>query len=167
MTKKEVDIYFIQNERDIIDDVYRNMPKSYTVNKENIIGYIYELCVEKCSKIQDIEYFIKIAASNIYKWKNSQFNKENLVRSKENVFSYTYIKEEDEYDYLTAQLMEYALAKYKLNATPSEKVFYDIYVEQNKRTIKDVMNYTNVSYRGARALIEEFKNKIKKYSYEG
>lgn len=166
MNKKEVDNYFSSNYGKIVADIESNRLKSYTVNDENVICYVYDICVRKASEIENIEAFIKITASNLYRWKNSKYNRENKIHCQDECFSYTYIESDVSKDNELHQNLDYALKKYYIEATPSEKVFYDIFVVQGKRTHREVQMYLNVSDRGARKLINEFKQKIKIYCNE-
>ena len=162
MTKKYIDKYFGENWEDIQRVVQSNSSKCITVNITDISSEIYLICIEKKDKIHNLPGFIRILASNIYRWEKSSFNKSNKILSNEIIINELTIRTEDpEKDNYQNRL--YCLEKFKMNAKPHELRFFDIFVNKNIRTIRSVAKEVGVSTRGAAVMIQDFKSKIQSY----
>jgi hypothetical protein len=162
VTKEQIDKYFTNEWDDIQSIIKRNAPKCATANSENITSDIYLICIEKAPKIKDIRGFIRIVASNIYRWENSDFNKNNRIFAHTNDNLDTYIGDELE-DYLRDQQREYAIELYRRNAEPHQLIFADIVMNEKIFSIRDVMKRVGTTHHGARILINDFKTKIQSY----
>lgn len=165
MTKLEVDEYFTNNWSEIVTIVKGNSTKCATVNPLDITSDIYELCVLKAEGIRNIKSYISIVASNIYRWQNSEFNIKNYIKES-NSFDFSTLIEDDSNDEELHQQRNYALELYKLNATHLEKRFLEIYIDEDKRSIRKVQEYLGISFRGANILITDLKTKLKEYEWK-
>lgn len=140
MTKEQIDKFFNDHFRDIQRVVKENAPKCATANKTDITSDIYLICLEKADKIKTLDgfCFIRMLASNIYRWGESRFNEENRTHANETDFSSIYINDEDiQIDELVQERL-FAIELYRLNAKPSELKFLDIYVNEGIRTVRGV-----------------------------
>ena len=163
MNKEQIDKYFTDNWQDIQSVVKRNAPKCSTINRDDISTDIYLICIEKAEKIENLPAFIRIVSSNIYRWSNSDFNKENKILATDLEDFDTYIQEDNDFSDDRIQDLEYRLEKYLLEATLSEKVFYQIYVNEGIRSERKLEKRLGVSRHGARTLVSDFKEKLKGY----
>jgi len=166
VTKEQIDAYFSTNYEKITDTISKHRTKCVTSNVVDITTDIYLICVDRCHKITEdkILSFIGSVSKNIYSYPNSQLNyKTNKVFA--NDIDFCYIYEEDDHDSLDVQIqnMEYVFEKYLLEAKPSERLFFDLYVNQGVRSVRSVRDRLNISHYGAWVLINEFKQKIKEY----
>lgn len=167
MTKKEIDEYFTNNYSLIVEYIDSNKHKCLTVNDEIIITQIYIEAIKSKERINNLPAWIRITSSNIYKWKNSEFNKQNKVDSNNLANSYTLDESHNENETeINIQNLEFALKKYYLNAKPSERIFFDSYVNKGIRSIRKVQKHFGVTFRGAQVMINDFKTKIKEYARE-
>lgn len=162
MTKQEIDEYFTRNFKDIQEVVKRNAPKCITANQTDITSDIYLACIEKADRINNLAGFIRIVASNIYRWDESLFNIDNKVFANETPIQDTYLYEECKDDELYQQRI-YALELYKINALPHELRFYDFYINKKIQTVRGIQENVGVSFHGAYTLIKDFKLKMKEY----
>lgn len=161
MTKQEIDKYFQANWNDIQNVVKNNATKCATKNTTDISSDIYLICVEKAERIENLPGFIRILASNLYRWERSSFNAENRVIAHNEMIEATYSIDSDDEDVIQERL--FMLEKYRLNAEPHELIFYDIYVNRNIRSVRKISKAIGVSGHGARVLVKDFKQKIKGY----
>lgn len=162
MTKEEIDKYFTKHFEEIQQVVRKNAPKCVTSNQIDITSDIYLVCLEKAGKIKNLAGFIRILASNIYRWDESLFNIENKVFANEIQISDTYTENECKDDEIYQRRM-YALELYKLNAKPHELRFYEFYIEKRVQTVRGIQEQVGVSFHGAYTLIKDFKLKMKEY----
>ena len=162
MTKKEIDDYFTANWKDIQKAIKTNAPKCATVNHTDISSDIYLICVEKADRINNLSGFIRILASNIYRWESSPFNRINRIESNTMTNFDTYIDEPTECDEMHQSRL-YALQAYQMNALPHELIFYDLYINKGVRSVRGLEKHLNTTFRGAQMLIKDFKLKIKEY----
>ena len=164
MTKIQIDEYFTTNWTEIKSIVKSTSNKSATKNIEDITSEIYLICIEKSSSIVNIAGFIRILASNIYRWHNSEFNIFNKILANENEFSHTYIEE------CTIEIANqrklFAIEKYRASAETHEKILLDLYETKGIRTVRAVKEHLQISHHGANILIKEFKQKIIDYERE-
>jgi len=126
------------------------------------LRYINGSSIDKADRITNLNGFIRILASNIYRWENSSFNKNNKIVSNEIAFNDIY----DDSDAITDEIYQqrmYALELYKLNAKPSQLRFIDLYFNKKIRTVEALKQELNISHRGAWTLIKDFKFKLKEY----
>jgi hypothetical protein len=165
LTKREIDKYFQANWQDIQNVVKNNANKCATKNITDISSDIYLVCIEKANRITNLPGFIRILASNLYRWQRSSFNAENRVTAHNEVMDATYNDEQDAEDVIQERL--FMLEKYRLNAEPHELIFYDIYVNRNIRSVRKISNAIGVTGHGARVLVNDFKQKIKSYERQG
>jgi hypothetical protein len=163
VNKEEVDKYFTDNWSDIQSIVKANSNKCVTKNQIDITSYIYEVCISKAATINNIRSFICLVAANIYRHKNSQFNRENRILVENDEFIDTY-NEEGYVD--VNENRSYALKKYYLNGEPHEQRLYELYVIEGVTTIDGMRKRLGVTYYAAQILINEFKQKIKNYERE-
>jgi hypothetical protein len=163
MTKCELDKFFIKNDKQITAIIKSNCTKSITTNVCDIKSDIYLICLEKKHNINDLMSYIRIVASNIYRWSNSDYNKKNRLISDNSEVSDTISEDIDE---MRLQQLTFLLEKYKLNAKPHELIFYDAYVVRGVRSIRKIAKEFNISRHGAQILINDFKQKIKSYEWE-
>jgi hypothetical protein len=161
LTKNDIDSYFTSNWKEIQIVVKQNAPKCATKNPTDITSDIYLICVEKSSKIKSLAGFIRILASNIYRWQKSDFNINNKIFANEIEFNTTYDDNDIEDEIFQNRL--FALEKYKLNAKTHEKIFLETYIDKNIRTVRGIEQELGVSFHGAYTLIKDFKLKIKEY----
>ena len=165
MTKKEIDSYFTANIEQITEAINKHRNKCATANAIDITTDIYLLCVDRANKItiDKIDSFIGSVARYIYKYPNSSLNyKDNKVFANDN--QYPPIYEEDGLGLdVEIQNMEYIFEKYLTEAKPSEKLFFDLYVNQGVRSVRKVKERLNISHHGAWVLINDFKSKMKEY----
>ena len=163
MTKAEIDRYFQENWRDIQNVVKNNASKCATKNTTDITSDIYLICMDKKETINNLPAYIRILASNIYRWNVSSFNRKN--RSTANEIEYNgieVIEEKDREDELMQSRLFY-IEKYRLEAEPHELIFFDIFVNKNIRTVRGLSKEVGVTHRGAMKLIKDFKSKIQNY----
>ena len=80
MTKLEIDTYFKENQILIKKSIASNKYKCVTTNDVCILSDVYLACINSSEKIRNIEAFVKTTIENIYKWYNSEFNRENKVK---------------------------------------------------------------------------------------
>jgi len=163
LTKKEIDKYFQDNWQEIQNVVKNNATKCATKNAMDISSDIYLVCVEKADRIKNLPGFIRILASNLYRWERSSFNAENRIIAHNEIIEATYSKDEDVEDVIQERL--FMIEKYKLNAEPHELIFFDMYVNREIRSVRKISKVLNISGHGARVLVKDFKQKIK--GYEG
>jgi len=161
VTKNEVDEYFNTNWQTIKAIVKANSSKCATVNREDITSDIYLVCVEKAETINNINGFIRILASNIYRWERSDFNVNNRIFANETQSIDTY--NEDTFSDETYQQRMYALEMYKRNAEPHELRFLDIYINEKITTVRGLEKHLGVSFHGAVTILKDFKLKLKDY----
>jgi ribosomal protein S13 len=163
LTKAEIDNYFNQNWHDIQAVVKRNSAKQITRNPSDITSDIYMVCLEKKDTIQNLAGFIRIVASNIHRWERSSHNKQNKAIANDIEIKDIEIQEEkSDLDEVIQNRLFY-LEKYKLAADPHELIFFDIFVNRNIRTIRALSKEVGLSHRGARTMINDFKQKIQNY----
>lgn len=162
MTKEEIDKYFTDNWNDIQKIVKSNSLKCATINALDITSEIYLICIDKATRITNLSGFIRILSSNIYRWEKSNFNKENGVFHEEINFNDIYTEGLDVSEEIYQERM-YQLALYFSNASPSERAFYDLYVNQGVTTYQGIQEKLDITYYAARILINEFKQKVKSY----
>jgi hypothetical protein len=161
VNKETIDKFFTVNDSEIESVIAANMSKCKSPNRESIKTDLYLICIEKKHIIKDLSLsWIKHLAATEYRWKNSQSNKINTIFANEHELSADI--ESDEYCE-DEQNLEFSLAKYLLQAKPSEKLFYDLYVNKGIRTVRGVAKYLNISHRSAWTIINDFKTKIKSY----
>lgn len=169
MTKKEVDKYFTENFSTIQKKVNQFKNLCATKNKVDITTDVYLLCVDKCHKIEKdkIDAFISSSIYNIYKHSASSLNYKTNKVFANNIDLNSINIVDDDFDSLDVKIqnMEYLFQKYLNDAKPSEKIFFDIYVKENIRSVRKLKKRLKVSHYGAWILINDFKNKLK--SYEG
>jgi len=171
MTKHGIDNYFTENHIQILEWIESSEPRCFTNNVENIISDVYLACINSMDKIPNekkLGGFIRITATSIYKWSNSEFNQLNKVESNNIEVSNIYIQE-DNYKHekeMRLQSFEYALEKYWQNASKSERIFYKAYINEGIRTVRAIRDHFGVTYRGSQRLIKDFKQKIKEYERE-
>lgn len=161
VTKQEIDTYFTTNWLEIKAIVKANSTKCATTNVQDITNDIYLICIEKSATINNLSGFIRILASNIYRWNNSDFNKENKIFANETEIPNTYI--EDCHREEMHQQRMYILEMYRINAEPHELRFLDIYLNKRITTVRGLKNHLNISHHGAVTLLKDFKQKIKHY----
>jgi len=168
VTKNELDTYFTINWNDIEGIIKRNEPKAVTKNSMSVASEIYTICVNRLDKLDkhNLLGFIGVTASNMYRWKNSSFNRQNVCTANDYEIPIDYHNEETERDQDQIQRLNYALEKYYLNALPHEKKLYDLFVNQEVRSIRELKKRTGVTFRGSIVLLNEFKQKIKQYERE-
>jgi hypothetical protein len=162
VNKAEIDRYFTDNWQLIQSIIKTTAPKCVTINNEDITSDIYLICIDKADRITNLNGFIRILASNIYRWERSEFNKNNKIVSNEIAFNDIY----DDSDAITDEIYQqrmYALELYKLNAKPSQLRFIDLYFNKKIRTVEALKQELNISHRGAWTLIKDFKFKLKEY----
>lgn len=165
MTKQEIDSYFTANIKQITEAINKHRTKCVTANVIDITTDIYLICVDSASRIKPnkLEQFIGSVARNIYKFSNSSLNyKDNRVFANDNQYPPIYEEEEIGLD-VQIQNMEYVFAKYLAEAKPSEKYFFDLYVNQGVRSVRKIRDRLNISHHGAWVLINDFKSKMKEY----
>ena len=162
MTKEQVDTYFIENWQSIKSAIKDNAPKCATKNSTDISSDIYLICIEKAAKIENISGFIRILASNIYRWERSSFNEENRIQSNTTEFPTMYTEDNSEADEVNQNRL-YALEMYRRNAEPHELRFYDVYMNKGITSVRGLVKHLNVTFRGAVILINDFKKKVKEY----
>jgi hypothetical protein len=163
VTKQEIDTYFSDNWQSIKRVIQNNGSKCSTANRESIASEIYLICVDKAEKITNIDGFVRILASNIYRWNRSKFNLENKIFSSE-----LEVKDEpmnEEYSEVDFQNRMYAIEKYRLHAKPSEKILLNLYMTETP-TVRGLQRNLGISFHGAVVMIKEFKEKIKSYERE-
>jgi hypothetical protein len=161
LSKVEIDTFFTTHDKQIDVIISTNKHKCNLPNVESIKTDLYLICIEKKHIIKDLSLsWIKHLANTEYRWKNSQSNRINTIFANEHELSANI--ESDEYCE-DEQNLEFALAKYLLQAKPSEKLFYDLYVNKGIRTVRGVAKYLNISHRSAWTIINDFKTKIKNY----
>lgn len=161
-TKSEIDKFFIAYDNQIEEIINASKNNCNLPNKENIKTDLYLLCVEKKESISNLNLnWIKYLAATEYRWVRSKSNKINAIFANEIEVSNLDI-ECEEYEEPSRDL-DYLSAKYLVNAKPSEKLFYDLYVTKGVRTVRGVSKQLNISHRSAWVLIKEFKSKIKSY----
>jgi hypothetical protein len=164
MTKTDIDSYFTENWAAIQKAVKDNAHKCYTANADDITSDIYLICIEKAPKIKNLGGFIRILASNIYRWEKSDFNKNNVTFANNVNFDDTLSTEDDEeHKY---QRRVYALEMYRRNAEPHEKRFLEIYFDHGITTVRGLQEHLNVSYHGAVTILKDFKLKLRDYERE-
>lgn len=165
MTKEELDTFFTTNWNEIQTVINANASKKITVNNTSIASDVYSICLRKLPTLNDknLIAFIGIVSANQYKWKNSNFNRINKCCV--NDIPIPEEVDEDEYEQPDEQIqrLNYALNKYLINAEPHEKIFYNIYVVEGVRSLRDIQKRTGVTFRGAQRLVNDFKLKIKQY----
>lgn len=161
LSKLEIDKFFTKNDKQIDAIISTNKHKCSLPNVDSIKTDLYLICIEKKHIIKNLSLsWIKHLANTEYRWKNSRSNRGNTIHANEyelciNIESDEYTEEDHNLDFL--------LAKYLLEAKPSEKLFYDLYVNKGIRTVRGVAKYLNISHRSAWTLITDFKTKIKNY----
>ena len=162
MTKKQIDNYFTENWIEIQKAIKSNSTKCVTANVTDISSEIYLICIEKAEKIQNIAGFIRILASNIYRWKDSKFNQSNKILANE-----INIQLHNEVEILTIdeqmQNRFFCLEKYKNEAKQHELIFYDIFVNKKITTVRGISKEINITQHAASVMIREFKQKIKNH----
>lgn len=162
MTKHEIDDYFSQNWEEIKTIVKNNSAKRATINNVDITTDIYLVCVEKAEGIKSLPAFIRILASNIYRWERSDFNTENKVLAGE--FDFNGICEEESYrEEEKFQNRVFAIERYKANAEPHELRLFDIFCNKGVRTVRGIEKHLGVSFHGANVMIKDFKFKLREY----
>lgn len=164
MTKEEVDTFFTKHWADIDNIIKRNAPKSVTKNCVSIASDIYTICVNKPHTLNEetLIGFIGLTAGNIYKWKQSNFNRQNISIANDYEIPDRQIEEDETIDE-QIQNMYFILENYYINAEPHEKRLYDLFVKEEVRSIRKLKARTGVTYRGAIVLLREFKQKIQQY----
>lgn len=162
MTKYEIDKYFKDNWNEIQHVVKSNSKKCKTKNITDITTEIYLICIEKADKIKTLPGFIRIVASNIYRWSNSDFNKKNRVLVNDYNLIDTYIEDYNKDDEKYQNRL-YALEMYKNNANKIEQRFLEVYINKEIRTIRPLEKHLGLTRRGAIIMIKDFKLKMKEY----
>ena len=165
VTKLEIDTYFKENQILIKKSIASNKYKCVTTNDVCILSDVYLACINSSEKIINIEAFVKMTISNIYRWNNSKFNRLNKVKDQYLHEDISHSNDEDDIDVnLRMQELQFLLEKYRLNnSKPSERVFFDLYVNQGVRSVRALQKRLGVSSHGSYTLIKEFKSKIKEY----
>ena len=166
VTKKQIDAYFSANYENISDTIRKHRSKCATANVVDITTDIYLICVDRCHKITEdkIMSFIGSVALNLYKYSTSPLNyKTNRVFANDIDFCYIYEEEDEESLDVQVQNMEYVFEKYLSEAKPSERLFFDLYINQGVRSVRKIKERLNISHYGAWVLITEFKTKMKDY----
>jgi hypothetical protein len=163
VSKQEIDAYFRDNWREIERIIADNSAKCVTVNRESIASEIYLICIEKKARITNLSGFIRILASNIYRWNMSDFNKNNRIFASEIEIQDIYT--DDETEEISHQNRLYALERYRLNASPSELRLLEIYKE-GITTVRGLQSYLGISFHGSVVMLREFKQKIINYERE-
>ena len=168
MTKEEIDTFFTENITQIQSVIESNAFKSITANDTNMLSDIYTICIRKAKKLHqsNILGFIALAASNQYRWINSNYNIVNKCIANDLTIPDTKDDQQESNHDVLLQRLEYALNKYYANAEPHEKRFFDAYVNKSVRSIRDIVKHFNVTHRGAQTLIKDFKQKVKQYERE-
>jgi hypothetical protein len=162
VTKEQIDIFFTRNDTEIESIIAANMAKSPNPNRESIKTDLYLLCIEKMDIITDLSLnWIKHLAATEYRWKNSKSNRINVIFANE--IELSNVDKEDEPYTDDLQEFEYCLHNYLINAKPSERIFYDIYVNKGIRTVRAVSKHLHISHHAAYVLIKEFKSKIRNH----
>jgi hypothetical protein len=162
MTKEQVDRHFQENWKAIQAAIRDNAPKCATANRTDITSDIYLICIEKANKIENISGYIRILASNIYRWERSSFNEQNRIISNTIEFPTMYSEDNTEADEVSQNRL-FALEMYKKNAEPHELVFYDVYMNKGITSVRGLVKHLDVTFRGAIILINDFKRKVKDY----
>lgn len=166
VTKKEIDNYFSTNYGRVKALINEHRHRCVTANVVDITTDIYLLCVDRANKltIEKIEAFIGTVAKNIYSYPNSQLNyKQNKIVANDYDFSYIYEEEDETSLEVEIQNMEYLFHKYLSEAKLSEKLFFNLYVNEGVRSVRKVRDRLNISHHGAWVLINDFKHKIQEY----
>ena len=141
------------------------MSKRKSPNRESIKTDLYLLCIEKMDIIKDLSLnWIKHLAATEYRWKNSKSNRNNVIFANEIELANVDIEDEPYDD--NFQEFEYLLHNYLIYAKPSERIFYDIYVNKGIRTVREVAKYLSISNHAAYILIKDFKFKIRNHEWK-
>lgn len=161
-TKSEIDNFFTTYDKQIEAIINASKVNCKLPNKENIKTDLYLLCVEKRESISDLNLnWIKYLAATEYRWKRSKSNKINTIFATETEAANLDIEFEEYQE--PSRDWDFLSAKYLLNAKPSEKVFFDLYVKKGVRTVRAVSKKLNISHRSAWILITQFKQKVRSY----
>ena len=162
VTKEEIDIFFTKHDSAIEFIISTTKNKCKSPNKESIKSELYLLCVDKAESIKELSLnWIKYLAATEYRWSNSQTNRINAIFAGDIQANELQIKEE-EYQEEVLEL-DYLLQKYLQKAKPSEKLFFDLYVNKGVRSVRKVKEALKISHQSAWILINDFKTKIKSY----
>lgn len=162
MKKEQIDNYFTTNFDKITRLVNCHRQKSHTINDYDITTDLYLIAVERSEEIENttaLYNFLCVTASNIYRWNNSEYNLQNKVVGNNTDISHI-ISEDNTDEEITYQNRHYALRKYYAEAKPSERIFYNAYINEGVRSIRKVRDKFGISFRMASVVIKEFKQKI-------
>ena len=161
-TKSEIDQFFTQHDKQIEAIINASKSNCKLPNKENIKTDLYLLCVEKRESISDLNLnWIKYLAATEYRWTRSKSNQINSIFASETEAANLDIECEEYQE--PSRDWDFLSAKYLVNAKPSEKIFFNLYVSQGIRTVRGVSKKLSISHRSAWVLIREFKKKMKSY----
>lgn len=136
-----------------------------TKNKVSVLSDVYIACLNNVDKIErtKIESYINSCIINTYKLSRSSYNMSNRIIADNSDYTFTDHVEETATIDIQIQNMEYLFSRYLLDAKPSDKIFFDLYVNKGIRSVRKISKKLNISHYGAYVLINEFKSKLKSY----
>lgn len=166
MSKEEIDLFFIENEGFINEVINNNKSKQVTVNRDNVLTLLYFACLKSGVKTsEELKGYIIVFVCNEYRWYNSRLNTSNRISHKqEEPEDFLYIEDDFDCDKeIKKQNRLFALEKYLLNAKPSERKLYNLYVKRGINSVRKLAKHLGVTNHAAYVMINEFKSKVKSY----